>query len=94
MPRRIYIPRVRFFQSQQFINIYDVVLDKKKGATLGNPQVTDTDGLLVDVDVQPVNDNPSTREDRRQDVDNFFHAAVIKVVNGKAKKYCTCKLCP
>ena len=64
-------------------------------ATLGNPQVTDADGLLVDVDVQMVDDNPSTtREDKRQDVDHFFHPVIIKDVNGRPKKYRTCKPCP
>ena len=57
----------------------------KKSTTLGNPQATDANGLLIDVDVQPVNDNPSTHEDKRQDVDNFFHAVVVKDVNGKSK---------
>ena len=71
-----------------------VVLGKKKSTTLGNPQATDTDGLLVDVDVQSINEGPSTREDKRQDVDHFFYAAVVKDVNGKPKKYCVCKLCP
>ena len=41
-----------------------VDLGKKKSVTLGNPQVTDADGLLIDVDVQLVNDNPSTCEDK------------------------------
>jgi len=62
------------------------VLGKKKSRTLGNPPATDTNSLLADVDVQLVNDNPSTHEDKWQDVDNFFHAAVIKDVNGKSKK--------
>jgi len=77
---------------QRKLMFFDV-LGKKKSATLGNPQATDADGLLVDMDVQPVNDNPSTREDKRQDVDNFFRAAVVKGVNGKSKKYRACKLC-
>jgi hypothetical protein len=54
----------------------------------------DAANLLIDVDVQPLDDNTSAREDKRQDVDNFFHTAVAKDVNGKSKKYCTCKLCP
>ena len=62
--------------------------------TLGNPQAIHADGLLIDVDVQPVNDNSSTREDKRQDVDHFFRTAVVKEVNGKSKKYQSCKICP
>jgi hypothetical protein len=40
------------------------VLGKKESTTLGNPQATDANGLLIDVDIQPVNDNPSTCEDK------------------------------
>ena len=67
---------------------------KKKGATLGNPQAKDADNLLIDVDVQPLDDNPSSREDKRQDVDHFFRTAITKDVNSKSKKYRACKLCP
>ena len=84
-----------------FVNIYCsdsliqcIVTGDKERPSLGNPTVVDKDGLLVDVDVQPVDDIPATREDRRQDVDHFFRAAVIKDVKGKSKKYRPCKLCP
>jgi hypothetical protein len=70
------------------------VADKRKSGTLGNPVAVNADGLLVDVDVQSVDDSPSTREDKRQDIDHFFHAAVVKEVGGKSRKYCVCKLCP
>ena len=63
-------------------------------ATLGNPVAVDADGLLMDVDVQAIDDNQPTREDKRQDVDNFFCNAVVRDVNGKSKKYRACKLCP
>jgi hypothetical protein len=69
-------------------------LGKKKSATLENPQAINVDGLLVDVEVQDVDDNPSTHEDKHQDVDHFFCTAVVKEVNRKSKKYCKCKLCP
>ena len=75
--------------------LFGAILGKKKSATLGNPQATNTDSLLVDVDVQPaVNNSLPTCEDKRQDVDHYFHAAIIKDVNGKSKKYHSCKLCP
>jgi hypothetical protein len=83
---KVYQHRIKCF--------FGIVLGKKKSTTLGNPQATDVEGLLVDVDVQSINESPSTREDKRQDVDHFFHTAVIKVVNGKSKKYRLCKLCP
>ncbi|KAI9459833.1 hypothetical protein F5148DRAFT_1150796 [Russula earlei] len=37
---------------------------KKKSATLGNPQVVDADSLLIDVDVQLVDNNPTMCEDK------------------------------
>ncbi|KAI9459816.1 hypothetical protein F5148DRAFT_1150803 [Russula earlei] len=57
----------------------------KKSVTLGNPQAINADGLLMDVDVQPVNDSSSMHEDKHQDVNNFFQMAVVKEVNGKSK---------
>jgi hypothetical protein len=35
----------------------------------------DADGLLLDVDVQSVEDNPSTCENKWQDIDQFFYPA-------------------
>ena len=72
----------------------DIVTGKKKCTTLGNPVAVDADGLLVDVDVQPIDNAPPTCEDKHQDVDHFFQAAVVKDVKGKPKKYRDCKLCP
>jgi len=84
------------FWIENFVEVnwlfFDVV-GQKKGATLGNPQAMDTNSLLIDVDVQPLDDNPSTQDNKQQDVDHFFHTAVTKDVNSKSKKYCTCKLC-
>ncbi|KAI0273133.1 hypothetical protein BGY98DRAFT_936385 [Russula aff. rugulosa BPL654] len=37
-------------------------IHKKSRTTLGNPQAVDVDGLLIDVDVQPVTNNSSTSE--------------------------------
>jgi hypothetical protein len=61
---------------------------------LGNPADVDSDGFLVDVVVQPVNEDTPAYEDKQRDIVQFFHPAVLKVVNGKMKKYFTCKLCP
>jgi hypothetical protein len=71
----------------------NVITGKTKHATLDNPVAIDADGLLMDVDVQLVNDNPSSCEDKHQDVDHFFCPAVVKNVNRKSKKYCACKSC-
>jgi hypothetical protein len=70
------------------------IAKKKKRTTLGNPTATDADGLLLDVDVQEIDERGQTREEKRQDVDQFFHPAVVTVVNGKQRKHCICKLCP
>jgi len=66
---------------------------KKKRVTLGNPSAKDADGMLLDINVNLLDETPS-REDKRRDIDHFFHVAVLKEVNGKSKKYCGCKLCP
>jgi hypothetical protein len=76
------------------ITISDVVTGKTKHATLGNPVAIDADGLLMDVDVQLVDNNPSSHEDKCQDVDHFFCPAIVKDVNGKSKKYHAYKSCP
>jgi len=70
------------------------IAKKKKHTTLGNPTATDADGLLLDVNIQEINDGGQTRKEKRRDVEQFFHPAVVKLVNGKQKKYCTCKFCP
>src|SRR5271156_3103652 len=50
---------------------------------LGNPKDVDDEGLLMDVDVQPIEDVPS-HEDKRRDVDHFFQSPVEKTINGKS----------
>jgi hypothetical protein len=67
---------------------------KKTRTSLGNPADIDNEGLLVDVDVQPIHEDVQTREDKRRDIDHFFNPPVSKTVNGNMKKYCSCKLCP
>jgi hypothetical protein len=54
------------------------------------------EGFLLDVIVQPIDeDMPSEpHEDKRRDIDHFFQPPVVKTINGKMKKYCSCKLCP
>jgi hypothetical protein len=68
---------------------------KKKHGTLGNPVDVDADNFLLDVDVQSTHEDlGESRVDNHRDVDEFFHAPVMKEMNGKKKKCCTCKLCP
>ena len=56
--------------------------------------MVDKDGLLLDVNVQAVKKNLPTCEDKRHNVDQFFHGPAEKEIGGKIKKYCLCKLCP
>jgi hypothetical protein len=87
---------VRISHSEERLRfLLKILADKKARASLGNPADVDSDGLLADIIVQPVNEEePPSLEDKRRDTDQFFHPAVLKVVNGKTKKYSTCKLCP
>lgn len=67
---------------------------KRKRPTLGNPDDRDDEGFLMDVDVQSIDDDTApSREEKRRDVDEFFQPAITKEVNGKSKKYRTCKIC-
>lgn len=79
-----------------FLLVLNIHIAKKKRNTLGNPTATDGDGILADIDVQEIDDEEAgtTREEKRRDVDHFFHPANRRIINGKSKLYRTCKLCP
>ncbi|KAG6858716.1 hypothetical protein C0995_014485 [Termitomyces sp. Mi166 len=66
---------------------------KKKHVSLGNPTAVGDDGFLADINVQPINEEIEMCEDKRRDIDQFFHQPVTKEVSGKQKKYCICKVC-
>jgi hypothetical protein len=91
-------PRRRMYFTKYVRVLLNSCLAKKRAtaATLGNPDVVDKDGLLVDVDVQSIHKdaNLKTREDKRRDVDTFFHSVILRNVEGKSKRYRMCKLCP
>ena len=61
--------------------------------SLGNPVDVDSDGLLIDIDIQPIDDIGQSHEDKRRDINEFFHPAISKVIQGVTKKYSICKLC-
>jgi hypothetical protein len=84
---------VRMFQ-ERHNSVLNIVTAKRARASLGNPKEVDDEGLLMDVDVQPIEEDVPSREDKRRDIDHFFQSPVEKSVNGKVKKYCICKLCP
>jgi hypothetical protein len=71
-----------------------VVTAKQTHASLGNPKDVDDEGLLVDVNVQPIDEDAPSHEDKRRDINHFFQSPVVKTINGKMKKCCHCKLCP
>lgn len=86
------------FHSFSFILALDINIAKKKRDTLGSPTTTDADGFLVDADIQEIKSidherPPATREEKCRDVNQFFHPAVVRDVNGKMKSYRACKLC-
>jgi hypothetical protein len=89
------LPRCTFLlyyvRCDQLLN---AITAKKKRTTLGNPVATDAEGFLMDIDVQEIDGDVVTHEEKRRDVDQFFQPAIIKDVNGKQKKYRICKLCP
>ena len=70
----------------------NIVAAKKTRKSLGNPIDVDSNGLLIDIDIQPIDDSRQSFEDKRRDINEFFHPAVVKIINGRAKKYSTCKL--
>jgi len=41
-------------------------------ASLGNAKEVDDEGFLMDVDIQTIDEDPPSREDKRRDVDHFF----------------------
>jgi len=78
-----------------FLLKLNAVIAIQTRTSLGNPKDVDDEGLLVDVNVQPIEDAPSeSQEEKRRDIDHFFQPPVAKTFNGKMKKYCICKLCP
>lgn len=74
-------------------SILIIVIAKKKHGSLGNLAAVDDEGSLLDVEVQQTDKDPSTREDKRHNVDQFFHTLVEKDIGGKKKMLCACKLC-
>ena len=84
---------VHMFQ-ERHNSVLNIVTAKRARASLGNPKEVDDEGLLMDVDVQPIEEDVPSCEDKRCDIDHFFQSPVEKSVNGKVKKYCICKLCP
>ena len=92
MKSKYQLLHVRMFQ-ERLNFILNTVIAKQMHTSLGNPKEVDDKGFLMDVDVQTIDEDAPSCEDKRRDVDHFFKSPVEKSVNGKVK-YCTCKLCP
>jgi hypothetical protein len=58
-------------------------------------ELVDADGIPIDVDVQSITNEVSTREAKTADLDVFFGATFDHAgANGKVKKHRKCKMCP
>ena len=70
-----------------------IVIAKKIHASLGNPVALNSEGFLTDIDIQSLDEDSLTWEDKWHDINHYFSAPVVMMVNGKTKKYCSCKIC-
>jgi hypothetical protein len=66
----------------------------QKAPAIDHDAELDDDGILADIDVQPVTDFGPLCEDKTCDINQFFgnpfeHAGT----NGLVKKHCKCKVC-
>ncbi|KAG6888671.1 hypothetical protein C0992_007878 [Termitomyces sp. T32_za158] len=60
---------------------------KKARISLGNPTAMDDNGYLVDINVQSIVEEQELREDKRRDIDWFFHQPIMKEINGRQKNF-------
>jgi len=78
-----------------FVAYLMISAKRARRATVIDHEDVDSEGILVDVDVQSIADSGPTREDKMRDIDEFFgkpfeHAGA----NGTVKKHRKCKACP
>ena len=63
-------------------------------AASNGPNALDTNGILADIDVQPI-DNTSLLNTGKLDIDQFFGALIDATGrNGVTKEHQKCKICP
>jgi hypothetical protein len=67
---------------------------KMRTSTASNePEALDADGILADIDVQPI-DNPSSLNAGKLDIDQFFGPPIDATGrNGVKKEHRKCKIC-
>lgn len=68
---------------------------KARKSALNATETVDSDGILVDVDVQSIEDGGKSRSDRTRDISAFFDEPIPhKGKNGQTQLHRKCKLCP
>lgn len=75
----------------------DPIPSAKKARKVTDEEEVNKDGILADIDVQPVTDyhNVPTQEDKTHDINEFFSKPFESAgANGKVKKHHKCKECP
>ena len=97
MHRLIQIQQVSLFQCQIIaIELIYLTLAKKIhiSMVLNKPDDLDANGVLVDIDVQPI-DGASSSNAGEVDIDQFFSAPIHATgQNGVMKEHQKCKICP
>ena len=67
---------------------------KPQQSVQSEPEATDENGILLDIDIQSVTDSGSAREVKTADLDKSFGIAYeCEGANGKVKKHRKCKVC-
>jgi hypothetical protein len=68
---------------------------RRKAPAIDHDTEVDNDGILADINVQPVTDSGPSREDKTRDIDQFFGNLFERTgTNGSVKKHRKCKVCP
>lgn len=56
-------------------------------------ETVDENGMLADINVQPITKSQPSRSEGRKDVDYFFEPPKMMTVDGETKKRAQCKQC-
>lgn len=89
-------PKCEFFGYYQCIYFtHSKAAKRVRRATVADQEDVDEDGILADVDVQPITDPGPLREDKTRDLDRFFGKPFERTgTNGTVKKHRKCTVCP
>ncbi|KAG6895056.1 hypothetical protein C0992_003343 [Termitomyces sp. T32_za158] len=79
---------LHFYWSIMALGTDFVITVKKTRVSLGSPTAMNKDGFLADITVQSIEEETAeTHEEKRRDIDQFFHPPVTKKVNQKEKNH-------